>query len=69
MTPAGVPDAIIAKIHYEIAQALKARDVRDKLAADGAEPVGNTPEEFARLIRREIEKWGKVTRAAGLKPE
>ena len=69
MTPAGVPHAIISKIHNEIVQALKARDVRDKLAADGAEPVGNTPEEFTRLIRHELDKWGKVTRAAGLRPE
>jgi len=69
MTPAGVPAAIISKIHRDIVQALQAHDVRDKLSADGAEPVGNTPEEFTRLIRHDVEKWATVTKAAALKPE
>jgi len=69
MTPAGVPPAIIAKIQTDVVHALQAPDVRDKLAADGAEPVGNTSEEFTKLIRHEVDKWAKVTKAAGLKPE
>ena len=69
MTPAGVSPAIIAKIHKDVVSALRLPDVRDKLAADGAEAVGSTPQEFAQLIRNELVKWGKVIPAAGLKPE
>ncbi len=69
MTPAGVPAAIIARMHKDAVAALRSADVRDKLAADGAEPVGNTPAEFTRHIRAELERWGKVIGAAGLKTE
>ncbi|MGE5525429.1 MAG: tripartite tricarboxylate transporter substrate binding protein [Rhodospirillaceae bacterium] len=69
MTPAGVSASIIAKLQKDIAQALQSPDVRDKLAADGAEPVGSTSEEFTKLIKRDVDKWAKVTKAAGLKPE
>ena len=43
--------------------------MKERLAADGTEPVGNTPEEFARYIREEIVKWAKVAKEAGIKPE
>ena len=69
MVPAGVPAAIVAKIHRDAAQILRSAEMREKFAADGAEPVGNTPDEFTQFIRRELEKWGRVTQAAGLKPE
>jgi len=69
LTPAGVPQSIVVKLYKDIAQVLTSPDVRDKLAADGAEPVGSTPEKFTQLIRHELEKWAQVTRAAGLKPE
>lgn len=69
MTPAGVPAPVIARIHRGVVQALQSPEVKDKLLADGAEPVGNSPDEFVRLIKHELEKWAKVTRAAGLKPE
>jgi tripartite-type tricarboxylate transporter receptor subunit TctC len=42
--------------------------VREKLAAQGATLIGNTPEEFAAYLRSEIDKWGKVVKAAGIKP-
>jgi tripartite-type tricarboxylate transporter receptor subunit TctC len=48
--------------------ALRAPAVAHKLAADGADVVGNAPEEFARVLRAEIEKWSKVARAAGIEP-
>jgi 2-hydroxychromene-2-carboxylate isomerase len=44
------------------------QDVKDKLATDGAEPIGSTPAEFAALIRDELEKWTKVAKAAGIEP-
>jgi len=69
MTPAGVAPAIVDKLYRDIAQTLQTSDVRDKLAADGAEAVGSSPQEFTRMIRAEIDKWAKVTKAAALKAE
>ena len=46
-----------------------AHALRERLLADGAEPVGNTPEQFGAFIKSEIDKWGKVIKAAGLKAE
>jgi tripartite-type tricarboxylate transporter receptor subunit TctC len=43
--------------------------MKERLAVDGAEPQGSTPEEFAALIASELEKWGRVTRAAGIEPQ
>lgn len=49
--------------------ALKTAEMKDGLAADGAEPQGSTPEEFGALIRSELDKWMRVTRAAGIEPQ
>jgi len=67
LAPARTPAAIIARLNVEIAAAVKSPDVRERLLADGAEPVGNSPEAFARYLRDEIEKWAKVVRATGLR--
>src|SRR3954468_3851645 len=64
--PAGTPAAIIARLHAEAAKALQTDEMKEKLALDGAEPVGSTPAEFAALIRRELDKWARVVRAAGI---
>ena len=69
LAPAKTPQDIIARLHREIAQIVQLPEVREKLAGDGAEPVGNTPEAFAHIIRLELVKWAKVARAAGIKPE
>jgi tripartite-type tricarboxylate transporter receptor subunit TctC len=69
LAPAGTPDAIVARIHDEAVKALQTEEVRQKLAADGAEPVGSSPAEFARLIRDELEKWTRVARAAKIEPQ
>jgi len=69
VAPAGTPADIIARLHQEAVKALKSQDVKDKLAADGAEAVGSTPAEFAKLIRDELEKWAKVAKAAGIEPQ
>jgi tripartite-type tricarboxylate transporter receptor subunit TctC len=69
LAPAGTPRDVVQRLYTEIAKALRSGDVRERLAADGAEPVGNTPEEFAAFIRAEIDKWAKVARAAGIQPE
>jgi tripartite-type tricarboxylate transporter receptor subunit TctC len=64
--PAGTPAPIIARLHAEAAKALQSDEMKEKLALDGAQPVGSTPAEFAALIRRELEKWSRVVRAAGI---
>jgi tripartite-type tricarboxylate transporter receptor subunit TctC len=69
LAPAGTPVEIVNRLNAEIVRALSAGDVRERLAADGAEPVGSTPAQFAAFIRAEIEKWARVAKAAGIKPE
>jgi tripartite-type tricarboxylate transporter receptor subunit TctC len=65
LAPAGTPDEIVARLHAESAKALKELDVIERLARDGAEPIGNTPQETARYIVSEIDKWGKAVKASG----
>jgi tripartite-type tricarboxylate transporter receptor subunit TctC len=69
VAPAATPPAVVERLQKEIARALDAPDVRAKLASLGAEPVGNTPAEFAAMIGSESAKWGKIVRDAGIKPE
>ncbi|MFT8243350.1 tripartite tricarboxylate transporter substrate binding protein [Roseomonas sp. BN140053] len=69
LAPAGTPRPIVERLQAEAARALAAPDLRDRLAADGAEPVGNAPDEFAAQIRAEIVKWTQVAQAAGIQPE
>ena len=64
--PAKTPPAIIARLHEASVKALALPDVREKFAAQGAEAVANSPEEFRAYIRAEIDKWGKVIRASGI---
>ena len=69
LAPAGTSRAIILRLHEEIVHALRDDEVGKRLAADGAEAVGSTPEEFAAFIKSESEKWAKVAAAAGIKAE
>jgi tripartite-type tricarboxylate transporter receptor subunit TctC len=68
-TPAGTPRDIIMKIHGEAVRAIAMPDVRGRLAADGAELIGDTPEQATAYLKSEIEKYGKAVRASGAKPE
>ncbi|MCY1511752.1 hypothetical protein D9M68_461890 [compost metagenome] len=67
LAPAGTPPDIVQRIQQEVAKALGAPAVRERLQAQGAEPVGNTPEQFAALIRAETAKWAKVVKDSGAK--
>jgi len=69
LAPAGTPRAIVDRWHRETVRALKDPEVRDRLVADGADPVGSTPEEFAAYLRAETIKWAKVVKAIGIQPE
>jgi tripartite-type tricarboxylate transporter receptor subunit TctC len=66
---AGTPPAVVQKIQRDMAEALAMEDVRGKLAAQGLEPVGNTPEQFGTAIQAESRKWGDIVRRAGIKAQ
>jgi tripartite-type tricarboxylate transporter receptor subunit TctC len=66
----GTPKGIIVRLNKEIVSALAGQDLRDRIASGvGAEVVGSTPEELARHIERELARWPKVIKAAGIKAE
>jgi len=67
--PAGTPREIVAKLNQEIVRILSIPEVRERLLAQGAEPVGDSPEAFAKFIQSEAVKWGKLVKALGLKIE
>ena len=69
IAPAKTPPAIISKLSKEISRLLHQPDVKDKLAADGADAVGNTPEEFGAHIKAEVAKYAKLVKQVGLKAE
>jgi tripartite-type tricarboxylate transporter receptor subunit TctC len=63
--PAGTPKEIVNRLSGEIAKIVKIPDVRERLAGLGAEPVGNSPDEFAAYCRSELAKWAKIVKASG----
>jgi tripartite-type tricarboxylate transporter receptor subunit TctC len=67
ITPAKTPDIVIAKIHDEVVEAIKTPELRDKLAIQLMEPVGNSPAEFRAVIEREVARWSPVIKAIDLK--
>lgn len=69
LAPAGTPREIVSRLHAETVRALGQADVKEALARQGAEPISNTPEQFASYIREELEKWAKVVRQAGVRIE
>ena len=69
LAPAGTPAPIIARLHAETAKAVRSAEMKERLAADGADPVGNTPAEFAAHIKEEMRKWAEVARAAKIEPQ
>ena len=64
LAPARVPQAIIARLNSEIERILALPEMKSRLAADGADPVGGTPEKFGAFIRADIDKWARVIKAA-----
>jgi tripartite-type tricarboxylate transporter receptor subunit TctC len=67
VAPIATPPAVVAKLHAAATQALHSADVKEKLAAQGAIAVGNASAEFQAYVKSEIERWGKVIAATGIK--
>jgi tripartite-type tricarboxylate transporter receptor subunit TctC len=67
--PAKLPDAVLARVHQAVTQALAAPEVRERLQQAGAVPAGNSPREFAAQIRREIERHKRVAAESGIRIE
>jgi tripartite-type tricarboxylate transporter receptor subunit TctC len=67
--PAGTPRPIVDKLQREIAAVLKTDTVKERYAALGIEPVGNTPEEFARQVQDDLARWGEVVKKAHIQVE
>ena len=69
LAPTGTPKEIIARLNREAVAVLRNPEIMSRLANDGTEIVAGTPEEFGAYIRAETDKWAKVVKAAGIKPE
>ncbi len=69
LAPAGTPRAIIERLHQTITRVSNAADVKERMAGMGMTPVNSTPEQFAALIKTELETWARVIKAAGIKPQ
>ncbi len=69
LAPAGTPPAIVTQLNREIVKILFSPEVKADLSRDGAEPAGTSPEEFAKHLRAETERWGKVVKQAGMTAE
>jgi tripartite-type tricarboxylate transporter receptor subunit TctC len=69
LAPAGTPRPAIVKLQAAIAEALRMPDVRERLAQDGAEPIGGASEDFAALIKSDLEKWARIAKAANIQAE
>ncbi len=67
--PAGTPPAIINQLHAEVVKSLQHQDMKNFMQREGAEPVGSTPSELAAHVNREIEKYAKIIKASGAKPD
>jgi tripartite-type tricarboxylate transporter receptor subunit TctC len=68
LAPRGTPQGIIAKLREHAVKALGAREAAERLTAQGYQTVGNTPQEFAQIVKAEIARWKSVVKAAGIKP-
>jgi tripartite-type tricarboxylate transporter receptor subunit TctC len=66
LAPANTPRDIVMKLNAEVAKALSQPDIREIYASTGSEPLSNTPDEFAALIRSEVVKWAKVAQEANI---
>jgi tripartite-type tricarboxylate transporter receptor subunit TctC len=69
LAPAKTPREIVVRLNTELLKILQRPDVRTRFAAEGIEALGSTPEEFGAYIKAEIDRWGRVIKAAGITPQ
>jgi tripartite-type tricarboxylate transporter receptor subunit TctC len=69
IAPAATPREVITRLHGEIVRILALNDIKQRLAAEGADPIGNTPDQFTEQIRRDMARWSKVAREAKVRAE
>jgi tripartite-type tricarboxylate transporter receptor subunit TctC len=64
--PAGTPKEIVSRLNYESAKILRSQEMRDFMSPQGAEAIGDSPEEFSAHIRSELAKWAQAVKTAGV---
>ena len=69
VAPAATPKETVSKLHLATVKAMNVPEVRKQLVSQGADPVGNTPAQFAAVIKSDTEKWAKVVKASGARPD
>ncbi|MCC6535085.1 MAG: tripartite tricarboxylate transporter substrate binding protein [Burkholderiales bacterium] len=69
IAPAGTPPEIVARLNAALVKGISEPRVAQRLSSQGMDPVLNTPEQFAERIKRDLPRWGKLIKAAGIKPE
>ena len=69
LAPAKTPPAIISRLNAETVKALQTPEIKAILAAEGSEPIGNSPEQFSAILKTEVARWAKVVKAAGIKAD
>ena len=69
LAPAGTPQPVVTRVNQAFTKLVATRDMRERLAGVGAEPMSSTPEEAAAFLRKEIARWGKVVTESGAKAE
>lgn len=69
LAPAGTPDEIVKRLNAVVVKIVQSPEIRERLAAQGAEPVGDSPEQFGKYLEAEVAKWAKVVKASGAKLE
>lgn len=69
VAPAGTPKSVVDRLHREIAATLKEPAIAERMAKSALDPIGDTPAEFARYLKSEAGKWGKLVRSARIRPE
>jgi tripartite-type tricarboxylate transporter receptor subunit TctC len=67
--PVGLPAELVAKLNADIGRALLSAEVKQRLAADAAEPAGGSPRELAAYLKTDYERWGRVVKASGIRAE
>jgi len=69
VAPAATPTVIVNRLNVETVKVLRRPDVREIFTKDGTEPIGNSPEQFAAVLKEQVEKWGRVVKFSGAKVE